>query len=133
MSIFVDPSALYALLDADDANHAAARRTFEGLRDEELTTHAYVVVESLALVSRWLGREAVRHLIDDLPPVIDVRPVGAALHALALAASRESDDVRVSLVGRTSFAFMRLHAIEAALAFDADFARAGLRTLPNEA
>jgi len=24
VSIFVDPSALYALLDADDANHAAA-------------------------------------------------------------------------------------------------------------
>jgi len=91
-----------------------------------------VVVESLALVSRRLGRETVRHLIDDLLPVVDVQPVDAALHALALGVSRIGRRPR-RLVDRTSFAFMRLHAIEAALAFDADFARAGLRTLPNEA
>ena len=133
MSVFVDTSALYALLDADDANHAAARRTFEGLRDTELTTHAYVVVESLALVSRRLGREAALHLIDGLLPVIDVRPVDAALHALALAAYRESNDIGVSFVDRTSFAFMRLHGIETAFAFDADFSRAGLLTIPGEA
>jgi predicted nucleic acid-binding protein len=133
VSLFVDTSALYALLDADDANHAGARRTFEGLRDTELTTHAYVVVESLALVSRRLGRAAALHLIDGLLPVIDVQPVDAALHALALTAYRESSDVRVSLVDRTSFAFMRLHGIETAFAFDADVARAGLRTIPSEA
>ena len=133
MSIFVDTSAVYALLDADDGNHVAARKTFRDLRDAELTTHAYVVVESLALVARRLGREATRSLIDDLLPVIDIQPVDAALHALALAAYRESNDVRVSFVNRTSFAFMRLHAIEAAFAFDGDFARAGLRTLPSEA
>lgn len=132
MSIFVDTSAVFALLDADDAHHVAARQTFRDLRDAELMTHAYVVVESLALVARRLGRQATRSLIDDLLPVIDVQPVDAALHALVMAAYRESNDVRVSFVNRTSFAFMRLHAIEAALAFDADFARAGLRTLPSE-
>jgi predicted nucleic acid-binding protein len=41
VSVFVDTSALDAILDADDAAHAAARRTFEGLRDDVLTTHAY--------------------------------------------------------------------------------------------
>lgn len=133
MSVFVDTSALCAFLDADDANHASARPTFVGLRDTEPTTHAYVVVESLALISRRLGSEAALRLIDDLLPVINVRPVDAALHALALAAYRESDDVRVSFVDRTSFAFMRLHGIETAFAFDADFARAGLLTIPGEA
>jgi predicted nucleic acid-binding protein len=133
VSVFVDTSAVYALIDADDGNHVAARQAFENLRDAELTTHAYVVVESLALVARRLGREAVRHLIDDLLPVIDVQPVDAVLHTLALAAYRESNDVRVSFVDRTSFAFMRLNAIEAAFAFDAAFARAGLRSLPSEA
>ena len=38
MSVFVDTSAVYALLDADDANHVAARQALEGLRDAELTT-----------------------------------------------------------------------------------------------
>ena len=98
-----------------------------------LTTHAYVVVESLALVSRRLGREAAQHLIDGLLPVIDVRPVDAALHALALTAFRESNVIRVSFVDRISFAFMRLHGIETAFAFDADFSRAGLLTIPGEA
>ncbi len=133
MSVFVDTSALYALLDADDASHAAARRTFEGLRGGVLTTHAYVVVESLALVSRRLGRAAALHLMDGLLPVIDVLPVDAALHALAMTAYRESSDIRLSFVDRTSFAFMRLHGIETAFAFDADFARAGLLTIPGEA
>lgn len=85
------------------------------------------------MVSRQLGRAAGPHLIDGLLPIIDVRPVDAALHALALAAYREANEIRASFVDRTSFAFMHLHAIETAFAFDADFARAGLRTLPSQA
>ena len=132
MTIFVDTSALYALLDADDINHAAARSAFEALRDAELTTHAYVVVESLALVSRRLGRDAALHLIDDLLPVIRTEPVDTTLHAMSLTAFRDANTPRVSFVDRTSFAFMRLRGIEAAFAFDRDFARAGLGVLPGQ-
>ena len=132
MTIFVDTSALYALLDADDINHAAARSAFEALRDAELTTHAYVVVESLALVSRRLGRDAALHLIDDLLPVIRIEPVDTTLHAMSLTAFRDANTPRVSFVDRTSFAFMRLHGIEVAFAFDHDFARAGLGVLPGQ-
>jgi uncharacterized protein len=92
-----------------------------------------VVVESLALVSRWLGREVAQHVIDGLLPVVDIQPVDAALHALALAAFREANEVRVSFVDRTRFAFMRLHGIETAFAVDAHFSRAGLSTIPGEA
>lgn len=55
MRVFVDTSALYALLDEDDANHARAAKAFAELQGSELTTHAYVLVETLALVSRRLG------------------------------------------------------------------------------
>jgi predicted nucleic acid-binding protein len=133
VSIFVDTSALYALLDADDTNHAAAGRTLAALRDAVLTTHAYVVVESLALVSRRLGRDAAIHFIDDLLPVIQVEPVDAALHAAALTAFREASRPSVSFVDHTSFAFMRLHGLETAFAFDADFVRAGLKVIPSQA
>ena len=129
MSVFVDTSALYALLDADDANHVRARKAFEGLREVELRTHAYVVVESMALVSRRLGRVATDDLIDSLLPVIEVEPVDAALHSLALAAFREAGAPGISFVDRTSFAYMRLRGIETAFAFDADFARAGFEVV----
>ena len=62
MSVFVDTSALLAILDTDDEEHAAARRTWEHL----ITTHqvmvcsSYVLVETVALVQRRLGVEAVR-------------------------------------------------------------------------
>jgi predicted nucleic acid-binding protein len=131
VSVFVDTSALYALLDADDANHVRARQAFEGLRDVELRTHAYVVVESLALVSRRLGRVAADDLIDRLLPVIEVEPVDAALHSLAVAAFHDPGSPGISFVDRTSFAYMRLRAIETAFVFDADFARAGFEVVPQ--
>ena len=131
MNVFVDTSAIYALLDADDAYHGAARRTFEGLRDAELMTHAYVAVETVALVSRRLGREATNHLIDDLLPAIQVEMVDATLHAIALAAFREASSPGISLVDRTSFAYMRLRGIETAFAFDIDFVGAGWTVMPG--
>ena len=131
MSVFVDTSAVYALLDADDANHVRARQAFEGLRDVELRTHAYVVVESLALVSRRLGMVAADDLIDRLLPVIEVVPVDAPLHSLALTAFREAGSPGISFVDRTSFAYMRLRGIETAFTFDADFARAGFQVVPQ--
>jgi predicted nucleic acid-binding protein len=125
VTVFVDTSALYALLDEGDANHRVAVQALSRLRGEELVTHAYVTVETLALVSRRLGWQAARRLIDGLLPVIEVHPVGEALHAAALLAYREAGSSRVSFVDRTSFAFMRANDLHTAWAFDADFARSG--------
>ena len=54
MSVFVDTSAVYALLDVGDSNHARAMRPTESLLGEELATHSYVVVELVSLVRRRL-------------------------------------------------------------------------------
>ncbi len=125
MRAFVDTSALYALLDESDANHAVAAEVFAGLQGSELVTHAYVLVETLALVSRRLGRAAVERLLDGLLPVVSVVAVDASLHAAALAGYREATSGRISFVDRTSFAFMRANRLDIAFAFDADFSDAG--------
>ncbi len=125
MTAFVDTSALYALLDQDDANHDRALATFRHLRGRDLVTHSYVVVEAVALVSRRLGWAAVERLIDGVLPVIRVIQVDEATHAAALRAFRVARSVGVSLVDQASFAVMRAEGIDQAFAFDQDFATEG--------
>ncbi len=125
MTAFVDTSALYALLDEDDANHGRAEATFRQLHGRELVTHSYVVVEAVALVSRRLGWAAVERLIDGLLPVIRVITVDAATHAVALRAFRAARSVGVSLVDQASFAVMRAEGIDQAFSYDRDFSTEG--------
>lgn len=125
MSVLVDTSALYALLDEGDAHHAEASDALRRLAGTELVTHAYVVVETSALVGHRLPWPASERLIDGLLPVIDVEPVATELYAGAMAAYRASGSARVSLVDHVSFAVMRSLGIRRAFAFDDDFAREG--------
>lgn len=75
MTVFVDTSALYALIDADDDNHAAASTRFAALRGQELISHSYVLVETLALVGRRLPWAARETFIDTILPLVDVQVV----------------------------------------------------------
>jgi predicted nucleic acid-binding protein len=125
VSVVVDTSALFALLDRRDAHHASAVAFWTDPDDEDLVTHAYVVVESVALVRSRLGVAAVVALVDDLLPAIRVEMVDRALHEASLA------DVRrigggTSLVDRVPLAFAARHGIVRGFAYDADLAVAGL-------
>lgn len=133
MVTLADTSALYAYLDERDANHAAARDAFRSLLEagERLTTHNYVVVETCALVQRRLGALAVRALLEDILPVIEIRFVDESIHRMAAAAMLGSVSRRVSMVDWTSFVLMREQGIERALAFDADFAQQGFSLIPE--
>jgi len=88
-------------------------------------THAYVLVETLTLVSRRLGRAALERLLDALLPVVGVVAVDAPLHVAALAAYRDAAASNISFVDRTSFAFMRANRLDVAFAFDTDSSMAG--------
>lgn len=125
MRTFVDTSALYALLDEGDVNHAAATSIFAGLKGSELVTHAYVFVETVALVSRRLGREAVAQLIDGVMTVISVSPVDSRLHQAAVQTYRNSGSSAVNFVDQTSFEFMRSNRLVEAFTFDSDYVSAG--------
>ena len=130
MSIFVDTSALYALLDRSDQNHAAAVAALPTLADEELITHSYVLVETVALTHRRLGADAVRSLTQTLTPGLAVVWIDEAAHAAGLAALLAALPTGVSLVDMISFQVMRERQIKRAFAFDADFRSAGFVTIP---
>ena len=131
--VFVDTSALLAVLAADDEHHAAAAAAWLRLLDEidvgdsRGVTHYGVVLETSALVQRRLGMAAARRLHDDLLAVLTVEWVDEALHTRAMAAMLAADRRDVSLVDWTSFELMRARGIEHALAFDSDFDERGFR------
>ncbi len=131
MTAFVDTSALYALLDRDDANHSPAAAAFGPLLDDELLmTHNYIAIEAAALVQRRLGTTATARLFDDLLPAIDMTWVGPEVHRAAVAALRAAVRRKPSLVDWTSFEVMRREGLTRAFAFDRDFVAAGFATVP---
>lgn len=127
MTVFVDTSAFFGLLNEHDASHAAAQDALERLSDDEerLVTHNYVVVECIALTQRRLGLAAVGALRDGLLPLVRQLWVDRELHDQALAATLAAGRRDVSLVDRVSFEVMRRHGLRRAFAFDGDFADQG--------
>ncbi len=123
MTVFVDSSALYAVLDASDASHPVAARVWLRLLEqrEVLLTTNYHVVETFALVQRRLGLHAVRTFDTDMLPVVEVRWVDEPLHRAAVAAVLTAGKRDLSLVDCAAFVVMRERGLRDAFAFDADF------------
>lgn len=125
MTIFVDTSALYALLDRDDRFHSSAKAAFVGLAEQDLVTHSYVLVEVTALVQRRLGSDAVRRFSQDFLPALSTIWIDETAHTAGLAALLAALPTDVSLVDFVSFHVMRERGIARAFAFDDDFQAAG--------
>jgi predicted nucleic acid-binding protein len=126
--IFLDTSAIYAWADTADPNHQAAVRRLEAILEssEELLTHNYVLVESIALLQARLGLVAAAKLAQDSAAFV-VEWVDADLHASGLGELTRSKKRHVSLVDHISFLVMKRHDLKTAFAFDPDFTAAGFR------
>lgn len=131
-AIFVDTSALVALLNRDDEHFVAARDAWAALlhREQPLVTSNYVVVESAALVQRRMGMAALAALTDRLLAPVAVRWIDETAHRAALAAVLAAGRRRLSLVDCTSFEVMRSLGVTQAFAFDRHFAHHGFELLP---
>ncbi|MCK9462662.1 MAG: PIN domain-containing protein [Proteobacteria bacterium] len=125
--VFVDTSALLALLVADDTNHQAAKSAFDSLSREQarLFTTSYVLVETYALLGRRHGRDAAQRFRNDFAPLLDVVWVGTELHEAGLDGCLGSPARSLSLVDAVSFAALRARGAHRAFAFDRHFATAG--------
>ena len=121
--IFVDTSAIYAILDRNDANHGAAKIAWFALLDsnDSLYTTNYIVVESCALAQNRLGLDAGRSIQEELLPAMEIVWVDAATHSLAMTALLAAQRRKLSFVDCVSFAVMRLRGSQVAFAFDQHF------------
>ncbi len=129
MTVFVDTSALYALVSATDRRHADARSTFSDLLAEEsLTTHNYVEVETISLVHARHGPRPVAR-VREILEVIEIIWVDEDIHTTALDRLASGRRGGPSLVDLVSFEVMERDGIEDAFAFDEHFADAGFRPI----
>lgn len=121
--VFVDTSAMYALLVASDMNHGRAAAAFDRLRgrNQVLATSSYVLVETYALLGRRVGMSAVRSFSDDMAPLLEVVWIDQDRHDRGLALLVDRADDTLSLVDTVSFVSMRDERIDEAFAFDHHF------------
>ncbi len=133
MSVYIDTAGLYAVLDADDDNHAAARAAWIDLltRQEELLCSNYVLVETLALVQHRLGIAAIRALQEDVVPVLSVHWVDERIHHAGVSALLTASRQGLSLVDCVSFELMRQLGIQTAFTFDRHFEEQGFVRIPK--
>lgn len=129
MAVFVDTSALYSALNAEDEGHRAAHGSWSTLliSDERLLTSNYVLLETIALVQRRMGMPAMRDFQTEFAPALEVVWVDQPLHQRAVAALLTAGQHDLSLVDCVSFELMRQYGLDTAFAFDAHFVQQGFR------
>lgn len=133
MSVYVDTSALLAVLDASDKFHDAASLTWEKLvgEDEALVTNSFVLVEVHALVQSRLGLEAVRTFFRDIYPILSIEWVDEEFYNKSIATLLASNRRNLSLVDCSSFITMIDLGIQEVFAFDPHFAEQGFIVRPE--
>ncbi len=124
--IFVDTSAIYAWADTADPNHQASVRRLQAIleSDEDLLTHNYVLLESMALLQARLGLAAAIKLASDSRSFV-IEWVDDELHASGIEELKRSRNRQLSIVDQISFLVMRRRGVVNAFAFDPDFVSAG--------
>lgn len=127
--VFVDTSAVYALLVAEDAMHAPARAIFATLEKERVSfiTSSYVVQETVALLQARVGIPAVKLFSEGVLPMLQVEWVADQVFERAMAALMAAARREISLTDWTSFTIMRERRVRRAFAFDDHFAEQGFQ------
>jgi uncharacterized protein len=129
LAIFVDTSALFAVISETDEHSAPAVRYFDQ-PSVEWVTHNGIVMEASGLMQRRLGIGAVRDLLTRVVPLVEVRMVDREIHLAGVASYLAGSGRKRSLVDHLSFELMRRDGLHTAFTFDQDFSRAGFTVVP---
>lgn len=130
--IFIDTSALYALLSTQDKNINLAVDTWDGAikRGDTLVTNNYVLVECFALIQSRLGIEFVRALQSNIVPFLQVEWIAESEHTVSVNNVLVANRRQLSLVDCSCFESMRRLGIEKVFTFDEHFREQGFDIIP---
>ena len=133
MTTFVDTSAFFAVLDADDRMHSKARKEWERLLavGASFRTTNYVLVETTALLQSRIGMDGLRVFVADVVPVLDIIWVDAGMHLSALHSLLVASRRDLSLVDCVSFEAVRQMRMDYVFCFDPHFGQQGFAVLPK--
>lgn len=132
MEVFIDTSALYALVSTKDVDNPRAVAIWDSLTrsDNTLITSNYVLVECFALVQNRLGLEFVGHLQYEVVPSIEIVWADEEQHKIAIQSVLSTNRRNLSLVDCVSFETMRRSGIETVFTFDSHFRAQGFTVIP---
>lgn len=137
MRVFVDTSAVYALLNDTAAHHLEVAAAWRDLTraGAELVTTNYILLELFALLQRRLGLDAVRALHSNLTPLLQVAWINEYWHQAGMTSLLAANRRNLSLVDCIPFNVMRDLDLHQALTLDQHFAEQGFicsPTIPSE-
>jgi len=126
---FVDSSAFYALIDADDSHHRECVRLFTQLARSRarLLTSNHVLFETYSLLLTRLGRHMAARWLSRLQ--LHVERATAEDERQAVKIVLKYRDKHFSLVDASSFALMERLGLPSAVAFDPHFRQYGRFTV----
>lgn len=132
MMVFVDTSALYAIVNGAEANHPRASEVWRRLVADQamLLTSNYVLLETSALLQNRMGVEAVRAFQEKAVPLLHVEWIDERRHRTGVAAVLAAGRRKLSLVDCVSFEVMRDHGVRTVFCFDDDFREQGFEVIP---
>ena len=127
--IFLDTSAVLALLNTQDKFHETALKALETIDNngETLLTHNYLIVETVALVQRRIGLDSAIAFERDAQDSMQTHWITESDHHLAIERWRQHNTRRLNLVDCMSFVVMEMYGCDTAFAYDSDFETEGFR------
>lgn len=133
MKAFVDTSALYSLMVAEDMHHQEAQACFAQLQLAEaaLVSTNYVLLECTSLIQRRHGLDVAQAFLAEAARLLDLVWIEKTQHGRAVALWSQSGRRALSLVDCVSFVVMRDEGVRSVVAFDAHFKEAGFTVLPQ--
>jgi uncharacterized protein len=133
MNVFIDTSALLAILNETDQYHQPAKQTWIELvsSDSVIFSSNYVIVETTALLQHRFGIEALRLFENNVQPVIKLFWIDEPVHKLAMGILIAANRRTLSLVDCTSFEIMRQANLVNVFSFDLHFSEQGFTMMPG--
>jgi predicted nucleic acid-binding protein len=133
LEVFADTSALYALVDRNDAGHAAAKREVGRLvaAKRRIVTTDYIVAETVNLGNARGGALVANRVLDLVEQSSGIRLewIGPDRFDDAKAFFRKHSDHAYSFTDCTSFVVMRELRVAEALTTDRNYREAGFTVL----
>lgn len=133
MSVFVNTSAILAVLNSADEQHEPAAEAYRRLltNDEPLVSTNYVVLETVSLLQRRLGLQAVQTFQQAILPTLSIEWLTPDTHEKAMTTLLSSARRRLSLVDCSSFVVMQKRGLKRVFTFDAHFSEQGFEPIPG--